>query len=167
MCKDSALRPEYCPASSERETLTVYTGLARRSGLPWSLGLATGEREEEELPVLQLGTGQNCYPKETVLVEGEEVEAAANWETVPDGCLKLNVQFPEVPAEVVFYGSQEVAVINGVKNGLSPSRLQFDEAGALDYRDGGEDAAANLTASLTGELKLEGTHPGPELITVR
>ena len=138
--------------------LVLNNGLHRRaSSFPWGIALGSAIREEEEVPVPKIGippAGQSCYPTEG----GKPV----SWEKVPSGCVKITIVCPQVPAEVVFYGSLEPTLINGVKNGLSPSRLQFGEVAGKLISSTGE-APETVVAK---ELKLDGMN-GVELLQAK
>jgi hypothetical protein len=170
VCKEASKRPSECEAESEREQLTVYSGFARRTSLPWTLQLLEGIRLEEEVSLLRLGGALSCYPKETIVVEGKEVEEPVNWEQVPSGCVKLNFIVPRLPAEIQYYGRLELTLLNGTKNGLSPSRLQFAESGAL--QDGKVSEEGHVSAYPTDRATISGTvhllgEPNVELLTAR
>jgi hypothetical protein len=63
----------------------------------------------------------------------------------------LNVVFPQIPTEIVFYGGQEPLMINGTKNGLYPSRLEYGESGKLVSSEGSAGSEAEITGSLYGD----------------
>ena len=71
---------------------------------------------------------------------------------INSGCVIVNVVFPQIPDEIIFYGSQEAEGINGSKNGLFPSSLDLAEAGKLFSATG-----ASGEAELTGTAKMLGT----------
>jgi hypothetical protein len=73
----------------------------------------------------------------------------------------VNVVIPQIPLEIPFYGSLELSVANGVKNGLSPSTALAEEAstGTLVSLSGGH-------ASAAGRLSGLGSG-GVELLTLR
>jgi hypothetical protein len=131
-CKERAkTNLSECKEHPEEERLVNYelllnnpNGLHRRgSSFPWKLQTKWEERQEEVVPVPVIGlppSGQTCYPTEN----GEP----ESWEKVPVGCVKISVVCPQIPVEVVFYGSLAPTLINGVKNGLSPARIEFGEA---------------------------------------
>jgi hypothetical protein len=130
---------------------------ARRptGNLPWRAELLRGLREEEEANVYRIGVGAehaSCYPTEKAVVEGKEVERAASWQRVPHGCIKLNIVVPAIPLERVVYGTLEPRVLNGVVNGLHPTRLEFG-------------AAAGRLAVSEGELSEGGTMLGAARIS--
>jgi hypothetical protein len=149
-----------CPNASERVGKNYIAKFARRvSSLPWKLEIIRGERSEEAGILQKIGlaafgesgtaTGHStkCYPTEKV---GSEVQDA-NWEVVPAGCIAVNIVFPQIPLEFVFYGSQEVWAINGAGNGLNTSRLEFKESGTLFTSEGLEGEG-----STTGKVKISG-----------
>ncbi len=149
-----------CPNSSERVAKNYLSKFARRvTSLPWKIEVIRGERIEEAGILQKIGlvsygesgtaTGHStkCYPTEKV---GSEVQDA-NWESVPAGCIAVNVVFPQIPLEFVFYGSQEVWDVNGAGNGLNTSRLEFKESGTLFTSEGLEGEG-----STTGKVKIAG-----------
>ena len=73
----------------------------------------------------------------------------------------MNIIFPQIPAEFVFYGSLEIESINGAGNGLDPTRLEFIESGNLFSSEGlaGE-------GSTTGKVTLAGAE-GIQLMTAK
>jgi hypothetical protein len=163
ICINASKTLRECKEPAERETAKMITEYHRRTtSLPWKFSLVRGVREEEETRLMQIPpAGLNCYPKENVIVEGKETEVPAVWEKVPAGCVKLNFIIPQIPAEMVFYGAQEIWLLNGVRNGLSPTHLKLVEPGRLT--EGGPGGAQ---AALTGEARLLGAQ-GQELITTR
>lgn len=166
-CREAGRAPAQCPEEAERETGTLYTRIARRESPPWQLQLVRGEREEEEAVLARLGgPGSSCYPTEKVVVEGKEVERRANWEAVPAGCVKLNLVFPQAPLEIVCYGKLEVWLLNGVRTGLFPSRLEFVEAGKLIAGSASVSGPPQEEAVLTGSMTLVGSRQ-LELITAK
>jgi len=166
-CKGTLVFLRECPGESEREPITLFTRTARRGSLPWKLELGRGEREGEVETMADIGgPGSSCYPKETVVVGGAEVERPDSWEEVPAGCMKIGVILPELPAEFVYYGRLEVALVNGVKNGLSPSRFEFDESGGLESGHTPSEAATEGEATIDGGLQVAGV-PSFELITAK
>jgi hypothetical protein len=158
-----------CPALSERSTITVPLDVKRRgSSLPWKLELTRGVREEENGVLAKVGLSEfgepgtaegqttKCYPKETV---GTEVRPAV-FGKVPAGCLVINLVVTPL-FEFVYYGTQEIWLVNGAGNGLDASHLEFLRAGALFSSGGGEGQA-----ELTGRLRIAGAE-AQELITAR
>ncbi len=153
-----------CPNKSEREVKLLTGEFHRRVvTLPWKVELIRGERDEEE-GILQriglheyseTGTAQahttKCYPTES----GHD----ASFKALPSGCVGVNILFPQIPAEFVFYGGQEIWAINGVKNGLTPTRLEFLTSGTLFSSE-----ALEGEGSTTGVVKLIGSN-GQELLT--
>lgn len=155
-----------CPSKAEREIKLLTTEFHRRvASLPWKVELIKGEREEEEGTMQRIGVHEfgeagnaaehttKCYP-----MEGSK---PASFKAIPSGCIGVNILFPQIPAEFIFYGTQEIWGLNGAKNGLFPSRLKFLEAGTLFSSEGGEGLG-----STTGEVKLLGS-TNQELLTAR
>jgi hypothetical protein len=166
VCKESTKKLAQCSNTSEREVRSMISEFHRRgSSLPWKVELMRGERELEEGVLQKVGLHEfgesgtalahttKCYPK--------EAEHPATFKVLPAGCVALNVLFPQVPAEFVWYGTQEIWSLNGARNGLSPSRVEFIEAGTLVSSEG-LDGEANLTSP----LKVLGSN-GQELLTAR
>ena len=177
---------EVCPSPSEQpskcgekhvESLISSIGRARTS-LPWKTELIRGTRQGEAAILQRAGVGSlgeaasaddaqdetgTCYP--------QDGSSAPDWRAVPAGCIRLTVVAPQIPAEYVLYGSQEIQWINGAKNGLFPSRLHFEEAGGLcgtsaaEAQAGEEDQTCQLS-TLEGEDDLLGAN-SLELVTVR
>jgi hypothetical protein len=169
ICVNASKTLRECKEPAERTTAKLVTEYRRRTtSVPWKLSLVRGLREEEEVRLVQMGSASStCYPKEKVIVEGKEEEVPAGWEKVPAGCVKLNFVIPQIPAEMVFYGSQEVELLNGTKNGLSPSRLRFFESGLLAYGgSGARPVSSGGQVLLKGEARLLGAS-GQELITAK
>ena len=163
-----------CPSGEEREAKEAIVGVRRgASSLPWKFELVRGEREAEPAILWKTGihefgesgTATNkstgCYPKERVVVEGKEVERAASFTKVPSGCIAVDVIVPEIPLEMVFYGTQEILALNGFGNGLNASRLMFVSSGHLFSSEGTEGEAEE-----TGLLTLFGAD-SVELLTAR
>ena len=153
VCKEEAKKLSECKAAGERETKRLVVSLAHPvSSLPWDARLETCEKNSKEGICEELGIpdaaeqskgNTSCY--KTV------GNVPASYTEIPAGCVKLSVVIPQIPVEIPFYGSQTDFLVNGVKNGLDPSRLKFIEAGPLDSSEGsfGE-------AHIAGELKLSG-----------
>jgi len=136
-----------CPNSSEREARPLITATRREeTGFPWKFKVMNGTRNGEPAQLAQIGippTGQTCYPKEKGIITNpetgaeEEGEVPAKWESVPQGCVRIDVIVPQIPVELEFYGTVTPTLLNGVKNGLSPSRLHFtSESGDLVSAEG-------------------------------
>ena len=172
ICIEASKTLEQCATKNsegkytEREVRLVTSEFHRRvATLPWKVELIRGEREEEAGTLQRIGIAEygeggtaathttKCYPTER--------ELPASFKVLPAGCVGVNILFPQIPAEFVFYGSQEIWGINGVKNGLSPSRLRFLEAGTLTSPENLEGEG-----STTGEVKLVGA-AGVELLTAK
>jgi hypothetical protein len=150
----------------ETEERTVRRG---HSSLPWKGEVVSREEEGERSYYLRTGMhafGESaaannyaaesgtCYPTE------EKVRGTvtpANWKAVPTGCMVINIVFPQIPSEVVVYGGQEPLIVNGAKNGLFPSRLEFAETGKLFSSEGslGTNIASSGTVYADGAVSLE------------
>jgi hypothetical protein len=149
-----------CPNASERENKNVVSKDARRvTSLPWKVELIRGEREEEPGILEKIGLEKfgesgtaaahttKCYVKEKF----GKSERPAKFESIPAGCVGVDIIFPQIPLEFVFYGTQEVLAINGSGNGLDTTRLEFNEAGTLFTSEGLEGEG-----STTGLVKIAG-----------
>jgi hypothetical protein len=126
-------------SASEKKTVKLISTLRRRAtSTPWKGELIRGTREGEGVVLARTGLaafgeaganidGQDgqgaCYPK--------EAEVPASWKAVPSGCAIVDVILPQIPAEIVFYGSQELWVINGSRTGLFPSTVRLEDSGML------------------------------------
>lgn len=158
VCKEeSKLSLEECKSPSERVEKEVAWRVKRRpASFPWKMELLRGERREEPDILVKIGippAGQTCYPAE----EGHP----ALWTQVPAGCINLDVIAPQIPDEVVFHGTLVPVLENGAGNGLSPSRLYFEEeAGKLVSS---EDKVEEPETSSEGEIKISDVL-GPQLI---
>jgi hypothetical protein len=170
VCATESKKLSECKKASEKRVVTLISILRRRvTSMPWKAELIRGEREGEATNLARVGlhtfgeAGGNvdaqeakgvCYPKEG--------EAPANWRAVPSGCVAVTVVLPQIPAEVVFYGSQELSTINGAIRGLFPSSVNFEGAGKLFSSEnvGGPKGEAR------GSLRILGT-AGVELITAK
>lgn len=153
ICRREGVSVKECP-ESELERRTVFTKVLRRPpSTPWSGELATALREAEAVTVERMGIGEggrSCYPEETVVVEGKEVERPVGWEKVPAGCFKVDLIAPRIPDEFVYYGTLEPEYLNGSKSELFPSSISFTSAaGTLISSEGTE-------ATLEGELRTGG-----------
>jgi hypothetical protein len=171
VCREESKKPSECESEAQRETLFNLTtsqpaGLHRRAtSFPWKLRAVTVIREEEEITILRTGVpseGTTCYLKEKVVEEGVEVERAVPWEKTPPGCVKIDVVCPQIPAEVVFYGTLEPQLLNGTRNGLSPTRIKYTNASGQLLSSRGE---APETYE-NGELKVDGM-AAEELMTAK
>lgn len=164
VCKEGAASNQLktCIEHGETEIKPEITSVRRRGpSLPWRSELVRGIRgeEHEQAVINKIGMspeGKTCYPKETVVVEEngtpKTVERPASWTQVPSGCIKITVVAPQIPDEIVFYGTLEPQISNGTKNGLFPSDLFFStEAGTLISGEGGDEATSSGELSFLGE----------------
>jgi hypothetical protein len=165
-----------CPNGFERKVGRVVTGVRRRvASLPWKLELVRGTRRETEGVLMKVGlhefgeagdaTTQNtvCFPKEKFVNPEtlKEEERPAKYTGIPAGCVGLDAMVPEIPLEYVFYGTQEIFMVDGFTNGLHPSKLEFIEPGKLFSSE-----AVQGEGEILGELKLFGGE-GQTLITAK
>jgi hypothetical protein len=154
---------------SEKKTVKLISAVRRRiASTPWKAELIKGEREEEEVVLQRTGVhtfgeagrgeyAQNesgpCYPKEGA--------KPASWKAVPSGCVVVNIVFPQIPDEILFYGSQEARGINGSKNGLFPSTLEFNEESGSFFSS---ENSAGVNNRTFGSVKTIGSN-SVELLT--
>jgi hypothetical protein len=171
VCKTEGKKLSECPNSSERSVVKLDSAVKRRiASTPWKAELIRSEREGSKVIVQRTGvhtfgeTGANedaqeekgtCYPKEGA--------KPANWKAVPTGCVIVNIVFPQIPDEIVFYGSQEAEGVNGAKNGLFPSELKFEELSGKFFSS---EESAGVNNETIGVVKAIGTN-GVELLTVK
>jgi hypothetical protein len=171
VCKTEGKKLSECPNPSERSIVKLDSAVKRRvSSLPWKSELVKTEREGSKVIVQRAGVhafgeaGANedaseekgtCYPKEGA--------KPANWKAVPSGCVVVNVIFPQIPDEIVFYGSQETEIVNGSKNGLTPSYLNFEELAGKFFSS---EESAGVNNETIGEVKTLGTS-AIELLTAK
>ena len=147
-----------CPNEEEREDKVLIWHIRRAvTSLPWKLELAKSVREEETVNIARIGVppaGKTCYPTETYEENGEVLERPAKWEKVPAGCVRINVVAPQIPNEVVFYGTLEPRFHSGAGNGLNASAFEFgvEEPTELQAEVGSAPASA-----VSGELKIAGS----------
>ena len=155
--EESKTKLSECESPGARDVQELLAAVRRRAtSFPWKIKAVHATREENpESVVTEIGVppqGQTCYPTEKVIEEGVEVERPVSWEKEPAGCLKIVIVCPQIPVEVVFYGSMGPTTLNGVKNGLTPTRLIFNKESGLLLSNHGE--APETTIS--GELKILG-----------
>ena len=154
MCTSETKTLGECTGEGEREARLLIASVRRRAtSLPWGLVLERCERTEKESPcqlvgrptAKTLGTGDGgCY--------GTGAKGPLNYTEIPAGCIKIDIVYPVIPMETVFYGgSQEWYEVNGVKNGLQASKLKLIEPGNLQSTEG---AAGELI--MGGETKFVG-----------
>jgi hypothetical protein len=171
VCKTETKKLSECTGAGEKKEKTLISAVRRRlTSTPWKAELNRTTREGNKVIAQRTGVhtfgepgagedAQNeegaCYPK-----EGGK---SANYKAVPSGCVIVNVVFPQIPDEVVFYGSQEAEGINGSKNGLFPSKLVFNEESGNFFSSEDSAGEKNETA---GEVKLIGTN-AVELLTTK
>jgi hypothetical protein len=129
VCIQAGKRPSECPASSERHVVPVILGsryagseetkprFTRPYSVPWNerLAVAAWPPLEEEAIVDELGRPQE--------ESGTCLPTSGRWNESAAGCVKLNVAIPSLGVEDVLYGAMNAVIYDGVRNGLSPSRL--------------------------------------------
>jgi hypothetical protein len=144
---------EECKNTSERGVQFLPLRIRRRAeSFPWNIELTRELREEEEPVIPVVGVppaGQTCYPTETV----EGVQVPAKWEKVPVGCVRIDIVSPQIPDELMFYGSLKPRLVNGAGNGLDASRLEFNSEAGLLVSNKRESAET----STLGTLKITGS----------
>jgi hypothetical protein len=169
VCKTAGKKLSECPAAGEKQTVKLTSAVRRRvASTPWKAELIRSVREGNKVIANRTGihafgeAGANedageekgtCYPKEGGV--------SANWKAVPSGCVVVNIVFPQIPDEIVFYGSQEAEGVNGSKNGLFPSVQKLEELSGKFYSS--EDTAGEVNETV-GEIKTLGVN-GVELLT--
>jgi hypothetical protein len=167
VCTEEAkVKLSECPLSTERRTANVPAVVRRRvASLPWLVELIRGSRGGTEAVMQRVGMhaygesgtapAQNtaCFPKEKFInpETHKEEERAANFTKVPSGCIAVDIIFPQIPLEFIYFGSQELFGVNGFTNGLHPSALKFTEPGKLFSSEAGEGEGETK-----GEVKLLG-----------
>jgi hypothetical protein len=165
-----------CPNPSERKIGRVVSAVRRRAlSLPWKLELIRGARGEREGVLTKVGLHElgeagkaetqstACFPKEKFVnpETAKEEERPAKYTGIPSGCVALDVIFPQIPLEFVFYGTLEIFTVNGFINGLHPSKWEFLVPGRLFSSEGAEGEGET-----TGEVKLFGSE-AEQLINTR
>ncbi len=141
-------------------TKNVVESYARHvTSLPWKVELVSGQtrrrksdlREDRAARIRGIRHGQGSEHQVLPKEKGEEGEQAANYRKGTDRVHRRVHHLPADPLEYVFYGSLEMLAINGVGNGLDPSRLEFVEAGNLFTSEGLEGEG-----STTGQVTVAG-----------
>jgi hypothetical protein len=165
-----------CPLKTERRIANVPSIVRRRvASLPWLVELIHGKRGEREGTLQRVGMHaygeagkaelQNtaCFPKEKFVNPEtlKEEERMANFTKLPSGCIGVDIIFPQIPLEFIYYGGQELFGVNGIINGLHPSKLEFITPGRLFSSEGGEGEGET-----TGEVKVFGNE-AVQLLTAK
>jgi hypothetical protein len=157
ICIEETKTLAQCPNTNEREVKVMISAYHRRvSTLPWKVELIRGERELEPGILEKIGLSEfgeagtaeaqttKCYPKEGT--------NPASFEKVPPGCVAVDIIFPQVPYEFVYYGTQEIWAVNGAGNGLDASHLEWIAPAGNFFSSKG----AEGEGSTTGKVKLSG-----------
>ncbi|MHB8490770.1 MAG: IPT/TIG domain-containing protein [Solirubrobacteraceae bacterium] len=148
LCANSKQPLNACLNSGQTLTASVIREVIRKPlSLPWNVALTAN-------------AGSLAYAKLGVPTAAGKTCAE---ESAPEGCVVVDVIAPALNLQLVLEGALEPRVVNGTKNGLSPSTLEFKGAasGHLHLR-----GAPNAVGYLTGTVKLLGLE-GQELITVQ
>jgi hypothetical protein len=159
VCEEGKPLFSECPNADERERDSKVIWHIRRavSSLPWKLELVKAVREEANVTVAKIGipsSGTTCYPKEKVIEHGVEYERSASYTKVPSGCIRITVISPQIPDELVFYGTLEPTFVSGAGNGLNPSKFEFGQEGVSGQLKAEREEAPDT--SVQGELKIAG-----------
>jgi len=136
VCIEKTKRPSQCTGAGEQKIIEGLVSVKRReTSFPWPIELVPGTYEGVSVTRAKIGIGaegKTCYPTEgSVNSEGKEVQVPVSWEKVPAGCLMFDVIAPQIPDELVFYGSLEPVLIDGTASGLTPSHLQFGSGSGM------------------------------------
>jgi hypothetical protein len=154
VCIDESKRLSECAKEGERETKHLLVAVRRgQSSLPWDAELERCTRNEKEGSCLKTGipNADEEAKGNTTCYKNNKEGLPVNYTEIPAGCVKISEIWPEIPIKWVYYGTQDIFGENGVKNGLSPSKLKFIESGTLD-------SPGNYTGeeTATGEYKIVG-----------
>jgi hypothetical protein len=176
VCAEESKTLAQCSNSSERKIVRLIAAVRRRlASTPWKFEMIRGERNgvPGELAKLGLhefgesGTAEQqstaCFAKEKVInpETATEEERPVKFTKIPPGCIAMNVIFPQIPLEIVFFGSQEIWSVNGFTNGLHPTHWSFLKAGSLFSSEG-----LDGEAEFIGELHHDGAE-AVQLITAK
>jgi hypothetical protein len=154
----------------------------RKLSTPWNVELSCGVREEEYVPIVEIGVPTSEFPRSgstpcpaepspeaqaeeeaAYVKEREEKKGCYASNPAPEGCINMTWVGPGAGLEVAFGGTLWAKGVNGVKNGLSPSKWIFEtHGGELECESAGC-AAGNTT---TGEVKELG-YSGVQLLQAR
>ncbi|MHB8490772.1 MAG: hypothetical protein ACYDA6_00950 [Solirubrobacteraceae bacterium] len=101
--------------------------------------------------------GSTTYAKIGVPTEAGK---SCSEEPAPPGCMRLTILYPEINLQLPIEGSLEAKLVNGAKNGLSPSELVFEgtKSGSLTIP-----GSLGETVFASGKVKLLGAE-GRELL---
>jgi hypothetical protein len=176
VCAEEGKTLSQCTSPSERKIARLVSAVRRRvASVPWKFEMIRGEREEVQGELAKLGLhkfGESgtaeqqstaCFAKERFVnpETATEGERPVRFTKIPSGCIAVNVIFPQIPLEFVFFGSQEIWSVNGFANGLHPTHWKFLKAGSLFSSEGSEGEG-----EFVGELHDNGAE-AVQLITAR
>jgi hypothetical protein len=154
------------PICKERKTGRLISAVRRRVGsVPWKFEMIRGIREEEEAVLAKVGLhefGEHgsaeqqstaCFAKEKFVnpETAKTEERPVRYTGIPSGCFAIDIIYPQIPLEFVYFGTQELRNLNGFTNGLHPTRWEFPEAGRLFSSE-----AFVGEGEFTGSLHLSG-----------
>jgi hypothetical protein len=123
------------PALPWRQEAEGTEGAASEKTFWLKTGIATSGREAVEAEEAAAGvpteSRSGCYPNppvtEVLRTPGflSERETELTLRPAPQGCVRVTVMWPELGLEMPVQGTLEPEVVNGVRNGLSPSSATF------------------------------------------
>jgi len=162
---------EECTGPESRETESLAISIKRRTvSLPWKIELVHGyNKSHEEVVQQRIGMASfgECGPgaaegtptcsaaAETGHCYQANVEEAT-FANVPAGCVDTDIIIPQIPSEVPFFGALEVAARNGAGSGVSPSKIEFEEAFSGKLQSQINEFGAGTVAGKVKELGEEG-----------
>jgi len=162
-------------ASESNPTTGKFETSLRRESTPWDAEAICVIQEGEFKSAVRIGVPTSEYPRpqgtcppkpstepeEPVVGEHatDRVERKGCYASnpAPAGCLKVTVVEPAAGLEAAFGGTLVAFVTNGVKNGLSPSHLEFlgRVSGQLEC-EFPSPCPTGLGGVVSGELKVSG-----------
>jgi len=144
----------------------------RKLTVPWNVELTCGVREEEFQGIVKTGIPNSAFPgantkcpaEASETTETEEIESYKAERTgkkgcyatnpAPEGCIRVTIVEPGAGLEVAYGGTLHAHGINGVHNGLSPTRWVFaTTSGELQCE---APAGCVATGTTTGTVKEDG-----------
>jgi hypothetical protein len=171
VCKTESKKLSECTGAGEKKETKLISAVRRRvASTSWKAELSRTTRSGNK--VIAQRTGVHAFGEAGAGVDAQKEEGTcypkegskpANYKAVPSGCVVVNIIFPQIPDEIVFYGSQEAEGVNGSKNGLFPSKLVFEEEAGKFFSN--EDSAGENNET-EGEVKTLGAN-AIELLTTK
>lgn len=163
------------PVKTEQGSSGANETADRTLSTPWNMEAHCGVREDAFEPVLKIGVPSSEFPlalsstvcpaEATEEAEAQEIAAYAKEreegkgcyvsKPAPAGCTRYTFVQPATGLEVAFGGTLHGRWLNGVRNGLSPSKVRFEgpASGELQCE---WPAGCTATASARGEMKQLG-----------